>query len=356
MFLKGKIMKVIIFTMAYNAQSTIRRTIESILNQTYCNFEYYILNNASTDDTEEIIYEYCKKDDRIIPISVNKNDPPNGGAFFHTLVHASDAKYIVWCDADDAYTPDFLENMVNFAEENDLDLAACGYDKIDGLTGKVLKHKSLNENLIIYDQLFADSFIQYRGFISYLWGKLYSIPFLKRKIATGTGALKKERICNDTIGTLNMFRKAKRVGIYAKSMYQYYQYPHSLSHQNIEASLSSYRDLWNVTRKYLEYYGPISKLNEDFLYAIHLSLVDEAVGNIFASALDTKKKLELLEEVFCDPVWADTLNRDADPVFQNLAARGKFVSDIKEKINALPNNEEHKQLVNHINDLLTVND
>ena len=347
-------MKVIIFTMAYNAQATIRRTIESILNQTYHDFEYYILNNASTDDTEDIIFEYCEKDDRIIPLAVNKNDPPNGGAFFHAIVNATNAKYIVWCDADDAYTPDFLENMVNFAEENDLDVAACGYDKIDGLTGEVLKHRALNENLIIYDQLFTEAFIQYRGFISYLWGKLYSIPFLKRKQTTGT--IKKERICNDSAWTLSVFQKANKVGIYGKAMYQYYQYPHSLSHQNIEASLSSYRDLWNTTKKYLEYYGSISKLNEDFLYAIHLSLVDEEVSNIFASGLDTEKKLELLEEVFRDPVWADTLKRDADPVFQNLAARGKFVSDIKEKINALPNNEKHKELVNHINDLLTVHD
>ena len=53
--------KVIIFTMAYNAQETIGRTITSILNQTFGNFEYYILDNASTDNTEEVIFDYGKK-------------------------------------------------------------------------------------------------------------------------------------------------------------------------------------------------------------------------------------------------------------------------------------------------------
>lgn len=323
-------MKVIIFTMAYNAQTTIERTIDSILNQTFGEFEYYILDNASTDNTEKIIFDYSRKDERIIPIHVNKNDPPNGGAFFHTIVNATNAKYIVWCDADDAYTPDFLEKMVDFAEKNELDIAACGYDKIDGLTGEIIKHRSLEQNLILYDQKFADEFIQYRGFVSYLWGKLYSVPFLKERQFTGT--TKKERICNDSAWTLGIFKKAGRAGIYGKAMYQYYQYPYSLSHINIRASLSSYRDLWDVTKKYLESYGPISRLNEDFLYAIHLSLVEEAVSNVFGTKLDTKEKLELLEEIFRDPVWQDTLKREADPIFRNLAARKEFVADIKKRI------------------------
>lgn len=339
-------MKIIIFTMAYNAQGTIKRTIDSILNQSFREFEYYILDNASTDDTEKIILDYSNKDERIIPIHVNKNDPPNGAAFFKTLVHATDAKYIVWCDADDAYTPDFLENMVNFAEENKLDIAACGYDKIDGLTGEVLKHRALDKNLVLFGQKFADEFIQYRGFISYLWGKLYSVPFLrKRKLKSG---LKKERVCDDSAGTLGMFRKAKRAGIYGKAMYHYYQYPHSLSRTNFRASLDAYRDLWSDTKAYIMSYGKISRLNEDFLYAIHLSLVEEEVGNVFATEMDTKERLELLEEIFSDPVWQDTLKRDADPMFRNLAARKEFVSGIKEKILSLPDIERYSMEQQHI--------
>lgn len=340
-------MKAIFFTMAYNAQTTIGRTIESVLNQTFGNFEYYILDNASTDNTGDIIADYRKKDKRIVPLRVNKNDPPNGGAFFHAIVWATNAKYIVWCDADDTYTPDFLGNMIGFAEENQLDIAACGYDKINGITREVIKHRALDKNLILHDLLFTEEFIQYRGFVSYLWGKLYSVPFLKETQLTEK-TVKKERICNDSIGTLTMFKKAKRAGIFGKAMYQYYQYPHSLSHMNIEASLSSYQDLWAATKEYLEYYGPISTLNEDFLYAIHLSLVDEAAENIFAAELDTKKKLDLLNQVFGDPVWADTLKRKADPMFRNLAARKAFIFNMKEKISALPKIEQYNEEKQHL--------
>lgn len=335
-------MKVIFFTMAYNAQATVGRTIESILNQTFCNFEYYVLDNASTDKTKDIILEYSKKDERVIPIHVNKNDTLNGSAFLYTLIYSSNADYIVWCDADDTYTPDFLERMVDFAEENQLDIAACGYDTLDGLTGDMIKHRALENNLILYDHLFKDCFIQYRGFVLHMWGKLYSVPFLKKGRGCA-GTSKEEKICSDSAWVLGLFKKAKRAGVYGLAMYQHYRYPYSLSCTLVEekAGMSGYQDLWIATKEYLESYGPVSKLNEDFLYAIYLSFVDEAAGKVFAAEWDTEKKLELLEVVFGNPVWTDTLNRQADPMFRNLAARKKFVSDIKEKIMSLPKIEKY---------------
>jgi hypothetical protein len=107
--------------------------------------------------------------------------------------------------------------------------------------------------------LFADEFIKYRGFTTYLWGKLYSTDFLRRNKLSGTE--RKNRICNDSIWVLRAFNKAERAGVYGKAMYKYYQYPHSLSRTNIEKSVSSYSDLWYGTKKYLEFYGSISKLN-----------------------------------------------------------------------------------------------
>ncbi len=338
--------KVNVFTMAYNVQETLGRAIESILGQTFGNLEYYILDNGSEDNTWEIILQYAELDKRIIPLNTYNNDPTCGWAIFRTIINATDADYIVWCDADDAYTLDFLENMIGFAEENRLDIAACGYDKIRESTGKIEKHKALEEDMVIYGDLFAERFIEYRGFISYLWGKLYHVPFLKKAdIIRKPG---RARTCNDTIWTLNMFRKAERIGIHSKAMYHYYQYHDSFSHRNIEDGLNSYRDLWSATKEYLEHYGPISRQNEDFLYAIYLSLVEEATGNVFSATLNTKKKLVLLARLFDDPVWMDTLKRDADPMLRNLAAKKDFVNGVKEKIMSLPGVEVYPALEQHL--------
>lgn len=55
-----KDMKVTIITPAYNSASTIARTIESVINQTYKNIEYIIVDGGSTDDTLQIIDKYKK--------------------------------------------------------------------------------------------------------------------------------------------------------------------------------------------------------------------------------------------------------------------------------------------------------
>ncbi|MDR0498319.1 MAG: glycosyltransferase, partial [Holophagales bacterium] len=242
----------VFFTMAYNAEETLARAIESVLGQTRSDFKYFVLDNGSTDNTGRIIKEYAKNDKRVIYLKIHKNDIRNGGLFFYTLSESTSAKYIVWCDADDEYTDDFLENMVNFSEENNLDIAVCGYEKIDSRTNQVLKRRVLDENLVLYGTLLASEFMQYRGFTPFLWGKLYTVQNMKIHThaalkADSIYADSSDRICKDSIYRLLNFRMADRVGILGKAMYKYYQYPHSASNTDIEASLNSYKDLWEAT-------------------------------------------------------------------------------------------------------------
>lgn len=127
-------------------------------------------------------------------------------------------------------------------------------------------------------------------------------------------------------------------------MYQYYQYPGSLGNTRLRENIESYTDLWESTKEYLEHYGPISKLNEDFLYAIWLSLADESAERIFSSELPIAEKLDLLRLTFAEPLWAETLAREADPQFRNLAARAEYVAKMKERILALPTTPEEQAL------------
>jgi glycosyltransferase involved in cell wall biosynthesis len=344
--------------MAYNAEGTLSRAIESVLGQTRGDFHYFVLNNASTDDTGRIIRKYAKSDERVMPFTIYKNDIRNGALFFSMLAYSTSAKYMVWCDADDEYTPDFLENMVNFSEENNLDIAACGYEKIDSQTNQVLKRKVLDENLVLYDNLFASEFMKYRGFTVFSWGKLHTVQNIKTTIddlyrRAESMVIRTNRICDDSIHKLLSFRVADRVGIFGKAMYKYYQYPHSASNTDIEASLNSYKDLWEATKEYLEYFGEIDQLNWDYLYAIHLSLVEEAADKVFASSLTMERKLKALHQIFGDPVWAETMIRDADPQFRNLAGIKGYVSQVRNKILALPGASEQHPACKPVLSLLT---
>ena len=101
---------------AYNAQKYINEAIESILNQTFKDFEFIIIDDCSTDKTWEIMEDYAKKDSRIVIIKNEKNlklaETLNKG------IEISKGKYIARMDADDRSYPDRLYKQFSFMENN----------------------------------------------------------------------------------------------------------------------------------------------------------------------------------------------------------------------------------------------
>ena len=101
----------------YNRQKYVATAIESILNQTYANFEFIILDNYSTDNTYEIVKEYAKKDKRIIALQNEKN---KGFVYSHNkLFSLAKGKYIALMHDDDISLPKRLEKQVAYMEKNE---------------------------------------------------------------------------------------------------------------------------------------------------------------------------------------------------------------------------------------------
>lgn len=99
----------------YNCQSYIENAIKSILNQSYTNFEFIIVDDASTDGTHSIIQRFKKRDSRIILIK-NKN---NSGVTKSLNIALSRAKgkYIIRMDSDDWSYPERFELQINLMEK-----------------------------------------------------------------------------------------------------------------------------------------------------------------------------------------------------------------------------------------------
>ena len=100
-------------TCAYNAEKTIRRAMDSVLNQTYRDITYYVLDNGSTDRTGEIIKEYVANDSRVVPFynKVNRDVTENPN-FWLLPYELKEEDYMCMLDADDTYDLTFLEEMV----------------------------------------------------------------------------------------------------------------------------------------------------------------------------------------------------------------------------------------------------
>ena len=107
-----------VVTPVYNGEKFLRECIESVLAQTYDNWEYIILNNASADGTLEIAEEYSRRDSRIRVFSNDELLPiiANHNKAFGLI--AEDSKYCKVVSADDWIYPECLEKMVGLAEAN----------------------------------------------------------------------------------------------------------------------------------------------------------------------------------------------------------------------------------------------
>ena len=141
---------------AYNAAEYISDAINSVLAQDYENFELIIINDGSTDDTEEIIKGYI--DSRIRYISHHNHGV---AATFNNGVKLSQGKFIIRLDSDDMITPDFISKHIKkFEEFPDADLVYCDDYLIDENAKPIRiieRHEYLEKNILIRD-LFRNGF------------------------------------------------------------------------------------------------------------------------------------------------------------------------------------------------------
>ncbi len=121
--------KVSVITPSYNSEKYIGKTIDSVLAQTYTNWEMIIVDDCSTDKTCEIVLEYIRKDNRIKLFRQEKN--AGAGAARTRAMRESTGRYIAYLDSDDIWKPNKLEEQVRFMQEKDCGFSCASYEVID---------------------------------------------------------------------------------------------------------------------------------------------------------------------------------------------------------------------------------
>jgi teichuronic acid biosynthesis glycosyltransferase TuaG len=149
--------EVSIITPLYNSEAYIEDTIQSVLKQTYMNFEWLIVDDHSTDASLDILKKYTATDKRIILLSQEKNNGPAHARNF--AMDQAKGRYIAFLDSDDLWLPEKLEKQIALMKKNNAPLSYTAYKKIND-KGKIKSHILINVPAVLtYNRLLGSNCI-----------------------------------------------------------------------------------------------------------------------------------------------------------------------------------------------------
>ncbi|KRF60814.1 glycosyl transferase [Bacillus sp. Soil768D1] len=132
-----------IITPTYNCGKFIVETIDSVIKQTYQNWELIIVDDCSNDNTKELVREYTKQDNRIKYHLLEKN---SGAAIARNkAMELASGTYMAFLDSDDLWTEDKLERQLSFMKDNNYYFTCTAYEQVDE-EGKRL-NKTINTKI-----------------------------------------------------------------------------------------------------------------------------------------------------------------------------------------------------------------
>jgi teichuronic acid biosynthesis glycosyltransferase TuaG len=128
-----------IITPSYNSKRFIKETIDSVISQTYQNWEMIIVDDKSKDDSVEFIKDLIKDEGKIKLIVLDKNI---GAAMARNkAIDIAQGRYIAFLDSDDIWLPQKLEKQLSFMHNNNYPISFTSYEIID-------ENSQLNNNII----------------------------------------------------------------------------------------------------------------------------------------------------------------------------------------------------------------
>lgn len=226
-----------VLMLTYNRENLVSRAIESILRQTYSNFEFIIVDNGSTDKSGQIADEYAKQDSRIRVIHRSKGTISAGR---NTALDAAQGDYIAFIDDDDWAEPDFLEFLLNLALENQADVAICG------AADKVFDEKRV---------MSAEE-----ALIELMWRKKYNVAFptkLFHRNMFSSIRFPEDKTFDDIALMYKLLAEANRVAYHGLPKYTFYRHEGNNSswtthHEQLTSEiLQEYLDAYRTRTEWL---------------------------------------------------------------------------------------------------------
>lgn len=157
--------KVSIIMPSYNSANFIKKAVDSVLNQSYSEWELIIVDDCSKDDSVKIIEEYSEIDSRIILIKKNVN---SGVADSRNLgIKSASGFYLAFLDSDDIWNSEKLKSQVDFMRKNNASISFTQYFRIDSNDTVIKEIQNIPESVTYNDLLKGNSIAMSTSMIEY---------------------------------------------------------------------------------------------------------------------------------------------------------------------------------------------
>lgn len=228
--------KISIIIPTYNGGIFIKRTIESVLNQTFTDWELLIVDDCSTDNTTNIVKEFIEKDNRIKLFKTEKNSgcpatPKNIG------IENAQGEYVAFLDHDDEWLPEKLEKQLfifNKSNKSKLGIVSSYITIKDNQTGRILsRHRSFPKKNPL------QKLVQHNFFIT------CSSMIIKKSVFNKVGVFdNKFKVSDDWDMWLRMTKADYEFEVVPEYLVNYFTHENNLSNNNnIEKQLEEFKIL-----------------------------------------------------------------------------------------------------------------
>ncbi len=250
----------------FNVEKYLRKCLDSILSQTFSDFEVICVDDASTDGSWEIIEEYVQKDSRFIGF---KQSHAGAGASRNAGIELARGKYIQFLDADDYFEPNMLEELHSRAETYGSDLTVCSSRKVDD-EGNITESGNPNSPINLSKTPLERPFNKWdfkEDIFSLMtpvpWNKLY----LKSLITTNSIEFPEIDICEDIAFVHACTACANKILVFPQELINYrYNRPGGMATYRTKYTIDVVKSCI-VLREFLKSKGLYSELYDAFIKA-----------------------------------------------------------------------------------------
>ena len=278
----------------YNAEEYLEKCIESILDQTYPNWELVLVDNGSTDESMEICRAYAKKDVRITAFHQYRNQ---GVSVARNLgMERCLGDFITFIDADDWVKKDYLEKLVKLQKKQDADLVICGYDRVYDEDRKKAPEETQKSGKYAIRTYNIKQYLKHYLLEgnTHCWGVLYKSSVLEQlKFPSGL------TIGEDLLFVLEAALRAEKIAVTDYMGYQYYINTEGAMLKKFTPSYMDQITCWErVLKRIGETYPQLTVKVESILVVSVLLVVGKIAELDIAEQKEYKKEMEECYRVF----------------------------------------------------------